>query len=110
MKHVSSSPIASSSPSRPRGRERNFAQGLLFVVNLLATLTLLCVLLLLYVFPDHQGQLGLTEQTTRMLTLDVISMLLIVAWLQRNLTGPWRVATLGAAFVVLAESWLVGLT
>lgn len=110
MKHVSSAPPSSPAPSRSRGRDRNVTQGLLFVINLMATFTLLCALTLLFVFPEHQGQLNLTEQTTRMLTLDVISLLLLVAWLQRNLTGRWRMVTLGAAFVVLAESWLVGLT
>jgi hypothetical protein len=82
----------------------------LFTCNVVATLLLLGALLLLYAWPEKMASIHLTEQMTQMATLNIISLLLLVAWLQRNLTGAWRVFTVGAAFVVLAESWLVGLT
>lgn len=117
MKHVSSSPpTGTTSPGalsprpRLRGRERSVAHTFLFIVNILATITLLAALTLLYALPDQMSALQLTEQTTQMIILNLVSLLLLVAWLQRNLSGPWRAATLAAAFIVLAESWLVGLT
>lgn len=111
MKHVSAAPPPAPVPviSR-RSRERNFAHGLLFACNILATLALLGALALLFAYPEKMAQFHLTEQMTQMLTLNLISLLLLVAWLQRNLAGAWRAFTVAGAFIVLAESWLVGLT
>lgn len=97
--------------ARPVSRkERKIVQTVLFVINLLAAFALAATLLLLYGMPERMAELRLTEQTTRMLTLDLVSLLLLVAWLRRNLSPPWRAMTLGAAFLVLAESWLVRLS
>lgn len=125
MKHVSVPPALSlpsgdavlgrtsvdkAPPARGRARERNYAQGILFACNVLGTLSLLAALVIMYFSPDRLAHMHVTEQQAQMFTLNVISLLLLVAWLQRNLTGAWRAFTLAAAFIVLAESWLVGLT
>lgn len=106
MKHVS----PSVQPARRDRKDRNLAQGFLFASNVIATLLLLGSLLLLYAWPEKMPAYHLDEQTAQMFTLNLVSMLLLVAWLQRNLTRGWRAFTVAAAFIVLAQSWLVGLT
>jgi len=95
---------------RVNPRERSFVRGLLFGINVVATLSLAAILTLLYLMPDRLAQYQMNAQMAQMVTLQIVSLLLLVAWLQRNLSATWRAFTLGAAFVVLAESWLVALT
>lgn len=93
-----------------RPREGNFPRGFFFACNILATLLLVGALLIVFLWPDKMARLHVSQQIAHMVTLNLISLLLLVAWLQRNLSGAWRALTLAGTFIVLTESWLVGLT
>lgn len=107
----SESPPGTPEPAEVAAKtDRTFLQWSLFAFNILATLLLVGLLLLLYVWPEQRSQFHLTEHTAHLLTLNLISVLLFSAWLQGSMSGAWRVLTLAAAFIVMAESCLVGLS
>jgi len=81
----------------------------LFVCNLLATVLLVAALLTTCVFPEWQKPLHLDPRASQMITMNLISLLLLLAYLQRNLTPGWRIFALAGAFMVMAESWLISL-
>ncbi len=87
----------------------NRTQTLLFAANVLATLTLLAAVLVAYVWPQYMARVHMTEQSMQILMLNLISFLLLCAWLGQTGRRAWRCLTLIAAFVVLCESWLMGL-
>lgn len=80
-----------------------------FVLNLVATVLLVVSLLVAYVMPEWQAPLHLDGRSSQMVTMNLISLLLLLAYLQRNLTPGWRIFALAGAFVVMAESWLISL-
>lgn len=81
----------------------------LFICNMLATLVLLVSLVVSYALPQYLPRLHLTPVDGQMLNMQLVSLLLLLAYLQRNLTGGWRIFALASAFVVLVESWLIAL-
>jgi hypothetical protein len=81
----------------------------MFIGNATATMLLFAALLLGWVWPQYLGKLHLNAQSIQMLSLNLISFILLMAWLQRNLKMTWRIFALAGAFLVLVESWLIAL-
>ena len=84
-------------------RSHNF----LFACNLLCICLLLGALTITYEQPAYLERCHLNPVTGRMLCLNLISLSLLLAYIQRNLTPGWRRFSLACSFVILAESWLV---
>lgn len=80
---------------------------LLLSLNILAFLTLLAAIVLVYLFPSRLKDYGLNPELGSVLVLQVISFLLLLAGLQTNMATWWRRTALGASFVVLSESLLI---
>ncbi len=99
MKHVSAS-------RRPR---RNLPAVLLLLFNVLSVLFLIGTCSLLFVWPQREVFFHLDEQTTRMLILNLASLVLLMAWRSGNLAGSWRWFTLVSSFAILTESCLISL-
>lgn len=93
-------------PEPPTAR----GQLLLFVASLLTTLALVASFVLALGFPEYLGRLDLDERSVQLLHMDLISLILLLAWLQRNLSRAWRTLTLAGAFIVLVESCLMAIT
>lgn len=90
----------------PTGRGQMF----LFVAGLLSTLVLLASFVLALGFPDHLALFHLDARSVQLVHMDLVSFILLLAWLQRNPSPTWRTLTLAGAFIVLAESCLMAIT
>ena len=75
--------------------------------NLTAFASLVALLALLLVWPEHLAQLKLTPDEGRLLILQVISFLLLLGGFQANLHAGWRRLSLACSFVVLSEASLL---
>ena len=82
----------------------------LFVASLLTTLVTVASFVLALAFPEHLGRFHLDSRSVQLLHMNLISLILLLAWLQRNLSPTWRTLTLAGAFIVLAESCLMAIT
>lgn len=78
-------------------------------LNLGGLLLLTATLALVYLWPEHLGAMGLGDRTSRVLLMQEISFLLLLAAFQTNLEPFWRRASLAGSFVVLAETTLLAL-
>ena len=64
---------------------------------------------LVFLWPEHLAAFGLDARTSRMVLLQEISFLLLLAAFQTNLEPFWRRLSLAACFTVMAESTLLAL-
>ena len=85
------------------------SQNFLFACNLACICTLIAALVITYVVPAQLQRFHLDPTSARMLILNLISLSLLLAYIQRNLTPAWRTFSLVFAFVILLESWIVAL-
>ena len=77
------------------------------VLNLLVMLSLLTLGLTMAYFPHHLASLHLTLLDSQLVIMQLISLLMLLAFLQKNLSTGWRLFTLTGSFVVLGESILM---
>ncbi len=77
------------------------------VINLLSMASFLGLAFLLTFWPQRVAMLHLTLLDAQVLLMELISLLLLLAFLGRNVSKGWRWFTLTASFVVLSESILM---
>ncbi len=80
---------------------------LLLSLNLLSLLALLVVAGLYALWPEHLQQAGLRGEAGKVVMLQLISFMFLLASLQGSLEIGWRRFSLVACFVVLGQSILL---
>jgi hypothetical protein len=82
---------------------------LLLLCNLASFVVLLIGTFVFFLVPALLTRLGLDVDSGRILLMQFISFLLLLGSFQKNLSWGWRRFSLGASFIVLAQSLLVAI-
>jgi len=81
----------------------------LLVANLLSLFALLVVAGLYALWPEHLEHAGLRGESGKVVILQIISFMLLLASLQSTLEMGWRRFSLFACFIVLGQSILMSI-
>ena len=81
----------------------------LLVANLLSLFSLLVVAGLYALWPEHLEHAGLLGEAGKVVILQIISFMLLLASLQSTLEIGWRRFSLFACFIVLGQSILMSI-
>ena len=81
----------------------------LLVANLLSLFSLLVVAGLYALWPEHLEHAGLRGEAGKVVILQIISFMLLLASLQSTLEIGWRRFSLFACFIVLGQSILMSI-
>ena len=81
----------------------------LLVANLLSLFALLVVAGLYALWPEHLEHAGLRGESGKVVILQIISFMLLLASLQSTLEMGWRRFSLFACFIVLGQSVLMSI-
>ncbi len=82
---------------------------LMLLSNLLSLVALLAVALVYWLWPQHLYSLGLRGEAGKVVMLQLISWMLLLASTQSSLGLGWRRFSLAACFVVLGQSVLLSI-
>jgi len=82
---------------------------LLLLFNLASFVVLLIGSFLFFVLPSAMVRLGFDPDSGRITLMQLVSLLLLLGSLQKNLSWGWRRFALAASFVVLAQSLVIAI-
>lgn len=76
-------------------------------LSLVATILLVITLMITFLYPEIIRSLLLSVTEARVIIVTLISFILLLAFLQTQLSWTWRIASLVASFLTLLESVLM---
>ncbi|MDQ7822171.1 MAG: hypothetical protein RDV48_05185 [Candidatus Eremiobacteraeota bacterium] len=79
----------------------------IFYINVVTITLFFCFLGLLFLWPEYIPFFYLTHNTCRLAIMQLISLMLLLAFFQQHLSYRWKVLCVIASFIVLAEAWLM---
>lgn len=76
-------------------------------LNITATILFFITLIITYLYPEVTNALMLNPIEARGVLMTLISFILLLSFLQSQLSLPWRIFCLIASFIVLIESMMM---